>query len=267
MKPLVALVFGLALVTGCSDGGGSGAGSGSSGGGGGSVPGVTQSAVADPCAGEAPGCVTVGDADVDGDGALDAIGVIVDRQPPSSPNVVNGPASVTVRVAVAGGTQEMRVDSTTGMLPGEGTARDVFVGAFLISRPKGGADLVLHTSLGAGNADEFAVIGWGSGGLTRVPPPPVAQGNFGDAANWVVMESHGTAAWVTCDGNASITMVTQSAPTAEGIPIPGGGLRESDHWKFANAAWTPMGSENVADDSNPYTSGPQPVFRCEDQRR
>ncbi|MDT5101325.1 MAG: hypothetical protein QOC76_5062 [Mycobacterium sp.] len=264
MKPLVALAFGLVLAAGCSGGGGSN--SSGSGVDGGPAPSATKSAVADPCAGGPPGCATVGKADVDGDGGLDVIGVIVDRQPPSSPNVVNGPASVTVRVATAGGTQEMRVDSITGMLPGGGTAQDVFAGAFLISRPQG-ADLVLHTDLGAGNADQFAVIGWRGGGLTRIPPPPVAQGNFGDAAYWVMMESHGSMAWATCDGDASITLVSQSAPTAEGIPIPGGGLRESDHWKFVNAAWTPMGSENVADDSNPYTDEQQPVFRCEDQRR
>ncbi|RDH76841.1 hypothetical protein DVS77_18530 [Mycolicibacterium moriokaense] len=251
-------------MTGCSTGGGVSdlvAGDGA-----GSAPAAIEGAVADPCAAGPQECTNVGNADVDGDGGLDAIGVVVDRQPPSGPNEVNGPASVTVRVATAGGTSEMRVDSGTGVLPGGGGARDVFAGAFMISRAAG-ADLVLHTDLGGGNADQFAVIGWNSGGLTRVSPPPAATGNFGDPTNWVMMESHGSMVWVTCDGDASITLVSQSAPTAEGIPIPGGGIRESDHWKFANATWTPMGSENVADDSNPYTAEQQPVFRCEDQRR
>lgn len=262
MRTLWPLAFGLVLIAGCSGGEAGGPVSSS----GGSAAGPPKAATADACVGAAAGCATVGRVDVDGDGGLDSVGVIVNREPPSSPNVVNGPANVVVRVATAAGTQEMRVDSATGALPGDGTAQDVFSGAFLISRPKG-ADLVLHTTYGAGSADEFAVIGWNGGQLVRVPPPPVAKTTFPNPDSWGLMESHGRLAWVTCDGDASITVVTQSAPTAEGMPLPGGGIRESDHWKFENGAWAPMGSENAADDSDPYAPNGKPaIFRCEDQR-
>ena len=250
------------MLTACSAGAPDGPAGGQQGG---AAPGAPQAA--DACAGAPAGCVTVGRVDVDGDGGLDSVGVIVNREPPSSPNVVNGPANVVLRVATAAGTQEKRVDSSTGVLPGAGTAQDVFTGAFRISRPTG-ADLVLHLTRGAGNADEFAVIGWAGGQLAPVTPPPVAKTTFPNPDSWGLVESHGSLAWVTCDGDASITVVTQSAPTAEGIPLPGGAIRESDHWKFDDGAWTPMGSENAGDDSNPYATEGQPdIFRCQDQRQ
>lgn len=266
MKALWPFAFGVALITSCSAGGSGGTAPANVSGSGVSGTGPSQPAVADAC-GATAGCVTLGHVDVDGDGVLDSVGIAVNREPPSSPNVVNGPASFIVRVVTASGAQETRVDSATGSLPGSGSAQDVFTGAFLISRPKG-ADLVLHTSYGAGNSDEFAVIGWTDGQLAPVPPPPVAKTSFPNPNSWGLMESHGKVAWVTCDGDSSITVVTQSAPTSEGIPLPGGGIRESDHWRFGNGAWTAMGSENAADDSNPYGPDGQPeVFRCQDQRR
>jgi hypothetical protein len=121
--------------------------------------------------------------------------------------------------------------------------------------------------VGHGNTDEFAVIGWDGAGLVRVPRPPEASANYPDPNVWYMMESHGTQQWVTCPGGGTITLDTLSAPTAEGIPLPGGGIRQSDKWSFVDGRWSPSGSENVSDDDFSYDFDPHvETFKCEDQR-
>jgi hypothetical protein len=234
--------------------------------GGGSTASGGAAQVADPCAGGPAGCVALGTVDVDGDGALDAVGVTVGQQPPPDPNLAYGPATITVRVATASGVHEIRVDNPDGNLP-SGSPADVLTGAYPISRPVG-ADLVLHTAAGHGDSDKFVVIGWGGGDLVRVPRPPQSAANFPDPNIWYMQESHGTQEWVTCPGNGSITLVTKSAPSAEGIPLPGGGIRQSDKWSFAAGQWTPAGSENIADNEFSYDfDASVDTFKCDDQRK
>jgi hypothetical protein len=214
--------------------------------------------VTDPCGGAPEGCVTVARADVDGDGALDAIGLAV-HGPPSD-GYTSPPADVTVRVATAIGVQQITVHSRS-LLPTAGAdPGTIFVGAFSISRPVG-ADLVLHTKVGGGSEDSFAVIGWGGGDLVEVPPP---QANGADPNTWNFLESHGQLHWVTCDGDGKITENDQSAPTSEGIPIPGGGILESNHWSFVNGGWAPIGSDNAAKPDFSYDFDVQrDAFQCE----
>jgi hypothetical protein len=216
----------------------------------------TAVAVADPCDGAGAGCAQVAEADVDGDGAVDRVGIIVDRPT----------AAITVRAAAASGVSEIRL-GIDGQQPSGGSPAGVFVGAYRISRTSG-ADVVLHTQVGQGNADQFAVIGFGGGNLVRVPRPPALSANYPDPDVWYIGTSHGVHEWVTCDQGASVTMSILSAPTAEGIPLPGGGIRESNHFAFNSGTWTPTGSENVADANFSYDFDPHTqTFQCEDQRR
>jgi hypothetical protein len=212
-------------------------------------------AVADPCAGGPQGCVSLGQVDVDGDGALDRVGIATQ----------DGPATVTIRVATGGGVKQHVLTLEQLPLSDDPLPAGAFVGAFLISRAKG-ADLVVQTRFGRGNSDEFHVIGWYDGELVDVPHPPVV-GADGDPAAWNLFGSHGHLVWVTCDGDAAITVNNHAAPTAEGIPIPGGGILQSDHWKMIDGQWSAQGSENVQAGEIHYDPGGHDVvFRCADQR-
>jgi hypothetical protein len=212
--------------------------------------------IGDPCEGGPGGCVSVGKVDVDGDGVIDAV-AIASRE---------NPATITIRVATADGIHERLLQPEQLPIPDEPLPAGAFVGAFIISRTKG-ADLVVQSRFGRGDSDEFHVIGWRDGELVDVPRPPVVAGDA-DPAGWSFFGSHGNLVWVTCDGDAAITVNNHSAPTAEGIPIPGGGILQSDHWKFTDGQWTAQGSENVqAGDVRYDPSGRDVVFRCEDQRR
>jgi len=201
--------------------------------------------------------VSLDDVDVDGDGALDRVGIATQDIFPT----------VTLRVANVDGVHERVLQLTDPLLPDEPLPAGAFVGAFIISRTKG-ADLVVQSRFGRGDSDEFHVIGWRDGELVDVPRPPVAGTGDADPAGWSFFGSHGNLVWVTCDGDAAITVNNHSAPTAEGIPIPGGGILQSDHWIFTDGQWMAQGSENVQAGAIHYDpSGRDVVFRCEDQRR
>jgi hypothetical protein len=133
-------------------------------------------------------------------------------------------------------------------------------------RRKDAADLVLHTQRGGGSSEQFAVIGWQAGAPASVARPPELDANFPDATVWYIGSSHGVHEWVTCADGAAVTMNKLSAPEAEGIPLPGGGIREENHFAFENAQWSPNGSENVADNNFSYDFDPHTqTFQCPDQ--
>lgn len=217
---------------------------------------------ADPCAGIAD-CTEIAKADVDGDGVLDRVGITISRQAPP-PQVVVGKA--TIGVVIATGSRVARLDvQSPGMLPGSTSAPTPFVGAYRISR-EDGADLVFHTQLGQGNSEQFVVIGWSSGQPAPVSRPPELNANYPDAAVWYIASSHGVHEWVTCGDGAAVTLNKLSAPTAEGMPIPGGGIREENHFAYAANEWTPTGSENIADSDFSYDFDPHTqTFQCQDR--
>ncbi|MBS9535133.1 hypothetical protein KIH27_16215 [Mycobacterium sp. M1] len=216
----------------------------------------------DPCAGISD-CTEITQVDVDGDGAPDRVGITISRQAPP-PQVVFGEA--TIGVLVATGSRVARIDvHSPGMLPGSNASPTPYVGAYRISR-KSGADLVFHTQLGQGNSEQFVVVGWSAGQPTPVSQPAEASANLPEATVWYIGSSHGVHEWVTCADGAAVTMIRLSAPTAEGIPIPGGGIREENHFAFEAGAWSPTGSENVADSDFSYNFDPHTqTFQCRDQ--
>lgn len=217
----------------------------------------------DPCAG-IDGCREVATVDVDGDGALDRVGIAVAQQPPPDPQVVYGEATITVAVATSGA-HVARIDvNSRGILPVTSAGPQPYVGAYRISR-KAGADVVLHTQLGQGNSEQFAVIGWQGGQPVLVDRPP-SDANADVTGVWYIGSSHGVHEWVTCADGAAVTMNKLSAPTAEGIPIPGGGIREENLFVFNSDTWSPNGSKNIADNNFSYDFDPHTqTFQCEDQ--
>lgn len=219
-------------------------------------------AAADPCDGVA-GCAEVATVDVDGDGAPDRVGMTISRETPP-PQVVFGNA--TIGVLIASGATVHRIDvHSPGALPGTESQPTPYVGAYRISRGNG-ADLVFHTQLGHGNSEQFVVVGWSAANPTLVVRPPVLNANYPDPAVWYVMSSHGQHEWMTCADGAAITANKLSAPTEEGIPIPGGGIREVNHFTFDGTQWFPSGSDNIADNDFSYDFDPHTqTFQCEDQ--
>jgi hypothetical protein len=257
-RTTTATVAALALLaSGCAGAktapaGGSGAGQATS-----SVGVVAAAPATDPCAGIAD-CTEVARVDADGDGNPDRVGVTVLRAP--------GDSGVTVSVLIATGSTVKRIDvQSPGALPGNQAQPQPYVGAYRISRTTG-SDLVLHTELGQGNAEQFVVIGWTAGNPTLVASPPDSMTNQSDPGVWYTSSSHGVQDSVTCTDGAAITMNKLSAAVEEGMPVPGGGIRQQDHFTFDGSQWQPNGSENVADSSFSYNFDPQTqTFRCQDQ--
>jgi len=139
------------------------------------------------------------------------------------------------------------------------------VGAFRISRERG-ADLVLHTRRGSGNAEQFVVIGWQNDSPAFVVRPPELNANYGNQSIWYMSSSHGVREWVTCADGAFVTINKLSAPEAEGVPLPGGGLREEDHFAFDGSEWKPAGSSIEPDNDFDYKFDPHTqTFLCQDQ--
>jgi hypothetical protein len=228
------------------------------------IPPAVSTAWPDPCA-RIAGCTEIARVDVDGDGIPDRVGITISREAPP-PQVAYGEA--TIGVLVASGSTVNRIDvQSPGVLPGTDSAPQPYVGAYPISR-RNGADLVFHTQVGGGNSEQFAVIGWSAGKPSLVIRPPVLNANYPDPAVWYIGSSHGVHEWVTCGDGAAVTMNKLSAPTAEGIPLPGGGIHEENHFAFDGNQWTPTGSENIADNNFSYDFDPHTqTFQCEDRAR
>jgi hypothetical protein len=221
----------------------------------------SASAPVDPCTGIA-GCREVAPVDVDGDGTADRVGISIYQAPPP-PQVVYGDTTITMSIAVGPHVQRIDVKSS-GDLPVKDGSRQPYVGAYRISR-KTGADLVLHTLRGQGQAEQFAVIGW-QGGQPKLVNRPPRDANAQATDVWAMGSSHGVHEWVVCADGAAVTMHKLSAPIAEGIPIPGGGIHEENAFVFDSGAWSANGSKNVADDNFSYDFDPHTqTFLCEDQ--
>ena len=217
----------------------------------------------DPCTG-IDGCREVATVDVDGDGALDRVGVATTQQLPPSHNVAVGEATVTVAVAVQSTVSRIDVNSP-GLLPGFDSFPQPYVGAYRISRTNG-ADLVLHTKMGQGAPEQFAVIGWKDRRPILVDRPPAEADDSRSASVWYIGSSHGIREWVTCSDGAAVTMNRLSAAVAEGLPVPGGGIREENLFVFEGDSWLPNGSRNIADNNFSYDYDPHTqTFQCEDQ--
>lgn len=214
----------------------------------------------DPCE-DVTSCEEVASVDVDGDGSLDRVGISVTRQAAPA-QVAFGEATTVVFIATGEYVERIEVRSG-GAMPGLVDKPQPYVGAYRLSRTSG-ADLVLHTVLGQGNQEQFVVIGWADGKPLRVMRPPSGAA-VQSSDVWFIGSSHGMHEWVTCAAGASLTMNVLSAPTAEGIPLPGGGIREMNHFAFEAGAWYPTGSENIADDNFSYDFDPHTqTFECED---
>ncbi|TSE00807.1 hypothetical protein FOS14_07325 [Skermania sp. ID1734] len=212
---------------------------------------------ASPC--QTSSCRIVSKADINGDGSLDLVGLAFTPDQTSTPEFPEG--TLTVRVSTPDGIQQTQVAKSSGPAP-----NNYYVGAFRISR-RSGADLVFHTVEGLGNAEQFVVIGWTDGHLIQIPTPPDPQPVQRDPNIWYFNSSHGQHYWATCGSGAEVTLNKLRAAVEEGIPIPGGGLRESNHFAFQNGSWTPTGSENVADNTFSYTDfhPDTDTFQCDRQ--
>lgn len=214
---------------------------------GGGAP-VAAAAAPDPCEGAVGECAQVAQADVDGDGSLDRVAVAVSKHEDSG-------ATVEVRVGRAGSVDEISFEAPVMLQPGDGAPADYFVGAYKLSRTTG-ADVVVHLVPGRGNADQFGVVAWSGGELEVVPQPPRQQAGAqpDPEGRWLFQSSHGVVESVKCSpSGGAITVQRLSAATAEGVEIPGGGLREDNRFEFRDSDWFPTGSDNVPDTSFSYT--------------
>lgn len=210
--------------------------------------------VVDPCAEAAGSCTYVGQADVDGDGVVNQIGV----------GTASG--SPTIWVAVDG-----EVSTLSGPESGNSlaftSADDLYFGAFEFSRASG-SDIVLHTVPGGGNAEQFLVATWRDGALSWLPSPP-RENNFSnvDQAVWLMQSSHGATTEYACKGSGVIGFETSYAPTREGTPQPKGDTRDIQRYTFEDGAWVDGGTENVPDPDgwNMNWKAEDDAFQCSDE--
>ncbi|GAA1481504.1 hypothetical protein GCM10009624_19440 [Gordonia sinesedis] len=256
-----AVAVGLATLSGCSEPGApsgeSGAQAAESGAqaAGPNAPAASATTSArpiDPCAGVAGECVYVADADVDGDGNADQIGIA--RQG----------ATTTTIVGING--TPYKLDQTTTMTNAYSDPRDIYRGAFLLSRAVG-SDIAVHLVPGEGNAEQFAVISWDGKKLVTLPQPQTADRTGAQVPGiWYLGSSHGRQDFIACRQPGEIAVVRLTAATSEGQPVPGGGRREENFYTFAGNAWQPAGSNNVADSSFSYNwNAHEGAFQCDNQ--
>lgn len=206
----------------------------------------------DVCPDTEPGCEYIADADVDGDGILDQVGI------------ANSGDQVTAIVGINGERHEieMQVPATNRY----SDPAEIYRGAFLMSRSVG-ADLALHLAPGQGNAEQFAVISWDGARLVALPQPPTAdRTGLQRPGVWYLGSSHGKRDSITCGDPGEIVVVRLTAARSEGQPIPGGGRREENSYTFVGNSWQPAGSDNQADTSFSYNwDAHQNAFQCDDQ--
>ena len=216
----------------------------------------------DPCSAGPPGCVQIGKADVDGDGELDPIGVAV-HQSPGEQGIARA-GTVFVRVATSTGVQAIQFDGEF-RLPKLGSPAEVFVGAFLMSRPRG-ADLVIQLQSDF-LTEIFTIIGWTNGALTPFPAP----GRYRSTTlthwqSWALTQAEGFRDTVICTDGSAIKVVHDIFPESEGVPVPGGGRRETAQYSFATNGWMLKDFQVLPRDQFSYDLTPG-EFLCGDQRR
>ncbi|MET9328465.1 hypothetical protein [Tsukamurella sp. NPDC003166] len=216
--------------------------------------GSIESTAVDPCAGVA-GCVQVAVVDVDGDGSLDRVGVVnqaedfINGGTPDPTTKSAGPITALVGI----GQKVHRLTVESGGLTFREPA-EIYRGAFAMTRTPG-ADLVLHTAIGQGGSDMFAVISWDGNALVTVAPPQPLIANA--AGLWAMASSHGYRDSIRCTEPGEIVRVRLATSLQDGNRNldKNGGKREEDKYTFAGGAWQPAGSENFADNSLSYTDG------------
>lgn len=206
----------------------------------------------DVCAQTTGTCAHVADADIDGDGQADQIGVAY------------GPG-VEVIVGSNGAAHRLQVTTETSGI-GYTEPAEIYRGAFLLTRPTG-ADIALHLVRGGGGSERFAVVTWDGSALQRVPQPPSASRPMtGDPDIWYLGSSHGVLDFVICRAPGEIAMARLTAGVREGIEVPGGARRTDEYFTFGDGHWTAAGSGSVQDPSHSYSwDAHTGAFQCEDQ--
>lgn len=226
---------------------------------GGSGATASPTATVDPCAGASGTCQVVRIVDVDGDGTPDPVAIAYSSDAPA-PGIAFGTSHITTRVGINGTVHSVTQNVSGSAYP---TPFDIFRGAFAISRAHG-ADLALHLVRGQGNAEQFSVIGWNGAELVPLPQPPIPGAtSMATPGIWYLGSSHGKQDSIVCRTPGEIAVVSLSAATQEGIPIPGGGRRTENYFTFSANAWQPRGSDTTADSSFSYAwDAHTNAFRC-----
>ncbi len=212
----------------------------------------TPAGPVDVCANSKPACMHVADADIDGDGTLDQVGIATSGD------------QVSTIVGINGARHEVKMEVPVSNRYTE--PADIYRGAFLMSRAVG-ADIALHLAPGQGNAEQFAVISWDGAQLVALPQPPTAdRTGVQKPGVWYLGSSHGKRDSIKCGDPGEIVVVRLTAARSEGQPIPGGGRREENSYTFVGNAWQPAGSNNQADTSFSYNwDAHRSAFQCDDQ--
>lgn len=260
---------GALLLTGCASGADDGGHGGSVAAGAGSADGAAGAETAvgvDPCDG-ADDCTYVGQADVDGDGTLDQIGVVLDPA---------GEASTAgLRVAIGGTVHTLDTEMNPNTYPtnlhlenanSQSPSPGFYEGAFQLTR-SGASDIVVHHTLGRGNVERFLVAAWNGSDLEWVPAPdPSLFGVSSDPEFWSAATSHGKRTQYACKGDGNVGVETVYAATAEGMPQPKGDTRDIALYRYADGQWTAEGTENVPDvDEGDFYTDYHPSFQCSDE--
>lgn len=196
-------------------------------------PGRRATQVVDPCDATAD-CTYIGQADVDGDGTPDPIGIVFTAQTGQT-------GSGALRVAADGAVDTLPFEYSTTIR----SVDDLYTGAFRFSRADA-TDIVLHVRPGGGNAEKFYVATWQDGGLAWLPP--FAQVKSGsDTAGWFLQSSHGSTNEIGCKGGGVASFETVYAPTVEGMAQPNGDTRDIQRYTRADGRWIAGALEHVAD--------------------
>lgn len=209
----------------------------------------------DPCEAASAPCTYMGQADIDGDGVLDQIGLGV------------GPDRAAIlRVAVRGQVQELAMPPQNGSLAFT-KVEDIYVGAFEMTRGTG-ADIVLYLVPEAGSADQFVVASWlGGEGLGWLPPIPETAVLSGIAASdvWMLLTQRGETNEISCKGDGVVTFERVWAPNNQGFVQPKGDTRDIHHFTFEGGHWIAGTTQNVPDVYQGLADARTEAFQCSDE--
>ncbi|WP_026919100.1 hypothetical protein [Gordonia shandongensis] len=229
----------------------------------------TAAAPVDPCSTASGSCMHVLDVDVTGDGRSDPVGV------ESAAGTESAAEIVTVHVGVDGGVRSVKLPATRSA-NAYTEPSDIFRGAFSLSRPQG-ADIVVHLVPGAGDADQFAVIGWEDDRPTVLGQPDRGRPAAGTPGVWYLQSSHGVQESVACRTPGEIAVVARTpAPgggtrtpgggtrtPGGGTRTPGGGTRTEVTFRYSGDAWQQITTTTVADSGFHDTwSAHEQAFDC-----
>ncbi|MDR2280114.1 MAG: hypothetical protein LBE07_04560, partial [Gordonia sp. (in: high G+C Gram-positive bacteria)] len=169
----------------------------------------------DPCSGASGTCRHVADADVDGDGTADPIGVSIEttEETGRADTTVIGQAPVEARVAIRGKVHavEYEVDGVFWKDP-----KDTYRGAYGISHATG-ADVVLYLAVSQGAPDVFGVARWNGSTLAALKPPtPSVRPQSSHPEQWWMGNVEQGRIVVNCRAPGTIAVdVSRRAPGAD----------------------------------------------------